>query len=87
MAKVLSTTIMKYRVDTVVVLLDHAEAVNGIVKIVGVEAAVARITDQGKIHDQKSMSLLDYLTPKIREDLETSLSALIAPMKQAEDVG
>jgi hypothetical protein len=86
MPKVLTTTIAKYRVDTIVILLDHAQASQGQVQVVGIDAAVARVTDQGAVHDQRTVSLLGHLTPQRRQAVEGFIQGIVQAMKQAEEV-
>ena len=84
--KVLTVNLSRYRIDTLVILLDRGESENGVYKVVGLEVAIARFTDADKLHDQKALNVLSHLTAGQKSSLEAVVTAVAQSLKQAENV-
>lgn len=86
MPKVISTTLGRYRVEAVTIMLDVAKAEGNIHEIVGMEIAATRFRQDGTKHDQLAMNIFNHLTPQQKSSIQNAIQSLIQTVKQAEDV-
>ena len=80
MPKVLTTTLTRYHVDSVVFQFDAAGEISA------VTANLSRFLSNNARYDQTSVTLTGLLSANNLQTIKTRLDALIASYKQQEDV-
>ena len=80
MPKVLTTTLTRYHIDSVVFQFD------AVGEVAAVTANLSRFKQDDTRYDQTSVILTPLISDQAKQAIQTRLTALIAAYKQQEDV-
>lgn len=81
MAKILTTTLTRYRFETIVITFDHDTG-----EVNTIEAAISRFQADDTRHDQVNVNLTTLVPQNVKDAIKTRLDTIIATYKASEGV-